>query len=80
MLTHNLFQTLNRTQLLLNLERSGMLTMSRKVKEEAHLVCAYLARRFQGNHITACSDMYKKHGVTESHLKDLVKKFKASAD
>ncbi len=77
MLTPKLVQVFGRTQLLLNLERSNMLTMSRKVKDEAHLVCAYLARRLQGNHVIACSDMYKKHGITETQINALVEKFKA---
>lgn len=80
MLTPKLIQVHNRTQLLLNLERSGMLTMTPKVREEANLVCFYLARRVQGNHITAKNDLYTKHGITEKQIKELVKKFKASAE
>ncbi len=48
---------------MLNLERSGMMTMTKEIKREAEILCFYLVRRHKSNGAIAQAKTFERYGI-----------------
>lgn len=71
-----LTQLYGRTRLMLNLERSGMMTMTKEIRQEAEMLCFYLVRRHKSNGAIARAETFERYGISEETIFTMIKRWK----
>jgi len=61
---------------MLNLERSGMMTMTKEIKREAEILCFFLVRRYKSNGAIAGAETFERHGISEETIIAMIKRWK----